>query len=164
MLVTPRKYLYNASYLKMTLCGAVAAFAAFFFAHEAMTNDRGLSIDYIINFDVTGATIFFWVLCGVCAFGTVIAILAMIARLVSPKELEIDDNGITIPCGFMLSKTKRVEFLEITDLTETVVSRQTLLYLYTAAQKVCLTASLLPDKEAYEDIKEFLQLKLRQLH
>jgi hypothetical protein len=155
---------YNASYKKMILCGAIIALMGYWLAQSAMTNDRGLSIDYIINFDTSGATIFYWILCGFCVLGCLVAIFAMVSRRVSPKELVIDDDGITIPYGFMLSKTQRVKFNEITNITETVVSRQTFLYLYTPAGKVALMESLLPEKNDYEDIKEFLQLKLKYSH
>ncbi|MDR3613292.1 MAG: hypothetical protein P4L53_06985 [Candidatus Obscuribacterales bacterium] len=164
MLVVPRKYPYNASYKRMILCGAIVTLMGYCLAQAAMTNDRGLSIDYIINFDTSGATIFYWSLCGFCVLGGLVAILAMVIRRVSPKELEIDDNGITIPYGFMLSKTKRVNFSEISNITETVISRQTFLNLYTPAGKVALMESLLPEKNDYEDIKEFLQLKLKYSH
>ena len=159
MLVVPRKFPYNASYKKMILGGVIAAVAAYALAQMAMTNDRGLSIDYIINLDTTGATIFDWACAGFCAVGCLISIAAMANTRFSPKELKIDENEIIIPYGFFQSNTRRIGYGEITGLSETTVSRQTLLYLHTPSGKVAILESHLPSKDDYEDVKQFLVRK-----
>jgi hypothetical protein len=161
MLVTPRKFPYNASYIEMGLCAAIASAAAYCLAQEAMTNDRGLTIDIIINLDAAGATNFYWILCACCAIGASFAVASMLMRSFRPKELAIDELGLTLPSGFMLVKTTRVNFNEITNLTETKIRRETFLYLHTASAKFTIMASLLPSKDDYEDIKQFLITKFK---
>lgn len=161
MLVTPRKYSYNASYVTMTICAVASIVGAVFFTQQAMTNDRGLVIDYIIKLDTNWATGLYWFFTVFCVIGVLVSVLAMVRRTMKPRELCVEEDEMTVPHGLFQMKTTQVKYSNITDIEETFISRQAMLTLHTTAGKLVIAQSLLPAKDDYEDIKQFLIRKLQ---
>jgi hypothetical protein len=156
----PRKYPYNAKLSLVILGGLMFGGASYFFIDTAIHNDRGLIINHIIPLDTHDATIFYWVLAALSVGFVIVLIMALIRRYSDPKFLELDETCITLPHGMLQRELSRIDYCNIVGLSETKVSRQTLLHLHTRERKYTLAASLLPNKKLYEEIRDFLATRM----
>jgi hypothetical protein len=149
----PCKYPYNPSFTFLIGGGLLCAIGAVFMGHEAMTNDKGLIIDYVIRLGVEGATAFYWFIAGCMGFGAGLLLVYLVRRFTNPGVLVLDVQGISLPYMFA---ERRVPYASITSLQEYETSSQTMLYIRTREGKVVLHKNWLPDGQTYDAIKSFL--------
>lgn len=84
--------------LAVVFFGACAAFLR----NEARTNDRGLVINGLVELSVSGATVFYWVLCGSSVALVAAAVFVGLPQWFIPRFVVLEPDAITIP-GWGLS-------------------------------------------------------------
>jgi hypothetical protein len=156
MINVPCTYPYKAKPRSLFLGSLLFGGVAYFFANQALTNDRGMIIEHLITLDTAGATIAWWVLAALSAGFVVIALISGINGLLHPKVLRINVDSIELPHGLFQRLFARIPYSSITRISETEVHKQKFLYLHTGNKKYALTCGLLPNAQVYNDIKDFL--------
>jgi len=129
-------------------------------AHEAKHNQGGAIIEGIIRLGPHGATVLLWALAGFSIGFVLIGLMLAVHRMTNSRVLELTEDSILLPHGFLQAQVTRVQYSDIIQVSETKVSSQTFLNLITANRKFCITASLLPDKESYDEIREFFRSRV----
>ncbi len=127
--------------------------------HDASTNTKGMIIDGVITLGPQGATVFLWTMCAASwAFVLVALLLTLRNRsLADPQIL-----GTRIGCAFFSrtvgfqTRTARIPYAEIQDLSETRVNRQVFLYVLSGGRKYAITAALFSEEGDYAFVKDFL--------
>jgi hypothetical protein len=156
MINPPCQFSYNPKWRTIVLCSVFFGAGAAIFFNEASNNDSGVIIDNLITLDTHGASTFYWTLFGCSVMFVVLAAFLLLRKLLSPRMITVDEQHISLPHGLLQSKTKRIAYAQIKKLWEKRVSRQTFLYLQTADGKYSIIESLLPNKQSFEEIKDFL--------
>ncbi|MCW1923830.1 hypothetical protein OKA05_14780 [Luteolibacter arcticus] len=152
----PRLIPYNPKWGVMLMCGAFFGVASGFMGYKAAHNTAGLTINRIITLGPTGATAFYWVISALGAGFVLAAIVAIARRIARPKVLELGTEALLLPHGILQRQTSRIAYADIVNVSEVQVSGQTFLYVTVGGLRYTITASLLPDKETYSDIRAFL--------
>jgi hypothetical protein len=152
----PRRFTYNPRWPAIAGCAAFFGAIAAFMGYKAFHNDRGLIINGIITLGPAGATVFYWAVAGSSAMFVVGAILLTVRRLANPQTLELTEDGILLPHGFLQTRTTRIPYAEVKRVWEVQVSGQTFLYVATGERRFSIMASLLPDMDSYRAIKDFM--------
>jgi hypothetical protein len=155
----PCEYPYKPAAGRMIICAIVAGIGCAFLANQALHNNAGLIINGIFRFDQNGATGVYWFLAAACGVGTLLGIMGAIQSMTDPKVLRLDAETLTLPHGFLLKETARIQYSAIKALSEQQVSSQTMLHLATHSGKYTLMASMLPSKDDYVAIRTFLASK-----
>ncbi len=137
--------------------GAIAAM----FTNEALTNDRGLIINGIITLGPGGATIFYWVMVGACAVFVFGGLWAIIMGLTSDRRLTITEAGIRAPKGGYSKQYMSINFSDMFKVTVQSVNKQRFLTLHHKDGKLSIAQSMLPDKEAFEEVVRMVTQKVK---
>jgi hypothetical protein len=156
MIQLPCKIPYTPGWTFIIGSGLFFAVCGASLAEEASTNDRGLVLEGIFHFSPQGATVSYWVLAGFSALFVLTTILLAGVRITISPFLEITSDAVIIPHGFLLRKTSRVQYSTIAALSEIVVKRHKLLRIRTPTGKFAINSSLLPSRNLYTEIKQFL--------
>jgi hypothetical protein len=157
----PCKFPYNPRLAISLACIGFFAACSAILTHEAQTNNRGLLIDYVISLDAHGATVFYWILATFAVLFVLTGLGLIVRRFTAPKMLELQADSLVLPHGFFQSRTTRIHYSEITSLYEQRLSRQTLLRLTTRQGMFSLVAALLPNREIYLGVRDFLMTRVR---
>ena len=80
--------------------------AAWFFIHEAVTNDRGLIINGLIHLGITGATVFYWVMASFSMGFVLLGLIIMAAAILDRKKpvVRIYGDRFEYPAGLFTKK------------------------------------------------------------
>jgi len=118
----------------------------------ALSNDRGLILNRIIELSKENATIFYW--CVTAGSGLLVAtgLLGLISGLTSKKEIVLSENGISAPRSGISKKIISVKYSDITELTMQAVQKQRFLNIIHPGGKLTIPQSMLPNKQAFEDL------------
>jgi hypothetical protein len=157
----PCKIPYDAKWHTLVLGLVLFGACTWFFAEKAVNNDRGLIINGIIPLDLQAATIFYWVFAVVSGLFVAACVFAGVSRVTTPKVLELDEEGMTLPGGLFQRNSRRIRYADIVKLAEQQVSRQRFLYITTKEKRHSLVASRLPDNETYVALAQLLAAQLR---
>jgi hypothetical protein len=159
-----RTYPYNGSPTR--LAGATLFFiaCATFFGYRARVNDRGLILNGILTFSPSGATLFYWVLTAMSVGMVIAGFLALIGQSLGSATLEITESTIRIPRGLLKTKVHEVQFAEVRDLSEVEIHGRGFFYLHTCQGKYYVNSTLLPSKEAYEEVKRLISRAVAAAH
>jgi len=160
----PKTYSYNPKATTIILCVLFFGACAAVLGWKAATNDRGLILNGIFTFSEGGASIFYWILAALSVGFVLIGFLLTIQRAIGSVSLEITDSWVSIPHGFIKKKITKVEFADVTDLSETEVQGQRFFYLHTPKKKYCLNRALMPSKDQYEEAKVFITAAIAALN
>ncbi len=158
----PLKYPYKAKWWIILLNLVMFGPAAGLFFKNAMTNDRGLILNGVIEFDVLGASIFYWCLF-FCALAFVaIALLLLYQRLTTNEVLEIGESSILIPRHMFKKGIDRVLIENIENVESTTAGGQHFITLHTPTKKYVIKAAMLPRSKDFDLILATI-LKLLEL-
>ena len=122
------------------------------FANMALTNDRGLLLNKIIEFSTEEATLFYWGLGAASAAFVIIGIAGLLSNFTTKKEVVLTEDGITAPKSGISKKIVSVKFSEITDLYVQSIHRQRLFNIVHQSGKLVIPQSMLPNKQAFEEL------------
>ena len=134
-------------------------------AHMAMTNDRGLILDAIIEMNAAHATIFYWVLACLSGGFVVLGLLGAAELLLSPEKpfLRLTPQEVIIPPYLFRREALTIPFSDIVDMSEIVVQKQHFLTLrYGDSKKIQIKYDWLPDDAAYQQVKLFIAQRVKQ--
>jgi hypothetical protein len=125
-------------------------------AYKATQNNVGLIINGIITLGASGATAFYWVITALCGMFVLAALVLTLRRIVNPQVLELETDALLLPHGFLQTRTSRIPYTDIQELSEDQVSGQTFLYLTAYGRRFTISASLFSDTATYVAVRDFL--------
>jgi len=148
---------------KITSIFAIAMFAlgAFVFFHLANTNDRGVIINHILKLSVEHATIFYWVLFTVCVLFVVVGTISLVISLTKNRDIILTEDSISSPKHSWSSKIITVHYTDITDTKIRTINKQVLLYIVHRRGKLVIPQSMLPNKNSFNEMTQFLAAKIQ---
>ena len=149
----PVSYPYRPKATTMVLCILFFGACAGVLGVKAETNDRGLILNGIVTFSETGASMFYWILAGLCLGFVVMGILLIIQRFAGSSNLEITRDDIRIPRGFIKKTINSIPFGEVESVSETEVQGQRFFFLHAANRKYCVNRAFMPSSDDYEEVK-----------
>lgn len=152
----PSRYSYNPKWWAILACFVFFGACSAVMAHKAATNSVGAILNGIITLGPTGATAFYWVISGLSAGFVVMALLLTARCISSPQVLELGTEALLLPHGRFQKQTSRIVYSDIQAVSEAQVSGQRFLYVTAGGLRFTITASLLPDAEAYAAVRDFL--------
>ncbi len=88
--------------------------------------------------------------------GVLLGLLFTIRRHLFPRFLVIDEDGLWIPSGFMLTKPRRVVFAEVSDIWEAYLPGTLALCLKCYRKTFDIRSSLLADHKTYLTVGEYI--------
>jgi hypothetical protein len=132
------------------------------FCHKALTNDRGLIINGIIELPITGATIFYWVMCVASAAFVFAANFLVLHRLAFSQRITFTSETIVVPRSRWSSEEIAVEYGAITGIEATEVSGEKFLRVTHSEGKFTIVASMLPTRQAYDEVYQLLLEHVRR--
>ncbi len=153
----PRKYAYNPKWWAILASAAFFGACAAFMGYKAAHNSAGVIINGLVTLGPAGATVFYWIVAATAGLFVLAAIAITLRRILSPKVLELTTDSLLLPYGFLQKKTSRIAYADIQRVEEIQISGQTFLYVTAGGLRFTITASLLPDKDSYTAISNFLR-------
>ena len=152
-----REYPYRPKWPAIALCALFFGAGAAFMAHMALSNDRGLVINGIIELSSEGARVFYWIIAGLFAAFVLLAAMLVAVRLTSRQRVVLTPEAILVPRGSWSSEDIALPFAEISDLVLVEVQGERFLNIIHEGRKYTLAASLLPSKEDFDAIRRRLE-------
>jgi hypothetical protein len=158
----PRRFSYNPSW--NIILGAAVFFGgcSAFMAYKAIHNTVGLIINGIVFIGPRGATTFYWIISGLGGGFVLMAILLTLRRVANPRTLELSTDALVLPYGRFQSKTARIAYSDIQSVKEIEISGQRFFYVIASGLRYTVTASLFPDSESYDSVRDFLVSRARR--
>ena len=132
-------------------------------AYSALTNEQGLIINGIITLGPDGATIFYWVIAVLSAVFVLGGLWAIIVGLTSDRTLTITEDGIRAPKSGYSRQYVTINFPDIFKVSIQTVSKQRFITLLHRTGKLSIAQSMLPDKEAFEEVVRIITQKVKTL-
>jgi hypothetical protein len=151
----PCQFTYNPRWNKMLLGIVMFGICAVFMAYKASHNREGVIIDEIIHLGPSGAAVFYWVIAVFSTLFLVAGLLLLLRRVANPQILEFKEDALMLPQGLLQPLVTRIQYSDVTSVSESKVSGQTFLCLIARNRRFCIYAALLPDRESYGEIREF---------
>lgn len=156
-----KKYEYGGSW-KITI------FAIVFFSActvslfmDAQENNRGAIINHLIELDTSETSIFLYILSGLTFLFVVIGIIMVIAKLRGQKNfIELNSDNISIITSSRFKPGAVIPYESIIDVYEVKISGQVFLYIKTDKKKYSIGRFLMPSKNDYEELHQFLLNKV----
>jgi hypothetical protein len=129
-------------------------------AYEATHNKAGLIINGIITLGPNGANVFYWVIAAIGGIFVLAAVVLAVRRLVSYRVLELGADALLLPHGFLAIKISRIPYADIEGVSESQMSGQKYLWVRACGRKFTIGASLLPDRDSYAFVRDFLMSRV----
>lgn len=117
------KFLYTASIRVDVFLGAISAILLMSTARTAMSNQRGLIINRILEFSAAGATRLYWALALVFAFGLVWVLWSVLTGAYREKFIFLTDKAITVPILYSNSDPVVVRLASIDEISTLTKAR-----------------------------------------
>ncbi|MFP4297291.1 MAG: hypothetical protein ACLFT0_05485 [Spirulinaceae cyanobacterium] len=136
------------------ICGAVLM-------QKAMSNDRELILNGVIEFSTGSATIFYWVLSLISFAFVVIAVLTMYKGLTTNREIVLGEYSFTCPKNALTSNILNINYHEITDIKIQTINSNKFLVVYFRGGSVTIPRNMLPNKKAFEDLTQLLVARIQ---
>lgn len=132
--------------------------------NKALGNQVGLTINGILQLGPKGATVFYWILCVLSLGFVAAAAFLSFHRLTRQQRLAFTADAIFLPSSRWSSDEIAIPYHEIVKLATAEISGQRFLYLYRNDNtKFTITASLLPTKVAFDEVRTLLEGKIDSL-
>lgn len=132
-------------------CLAFAA-CAVWLGWVAYTNDRGLILNGIFEFETGGATIFYWSIAGLSALMAILGFARTLIGLFSNQHLQISRSQLSAPQSMFSASNTVIPFSSITGVQLQTVRSQRFLRIQHQKGKLTIAAINLPDATAFDTI------------
>jgi hypothetical protein len=153
----PKRYSYNPSLLVGVLCAIFFAVCSLLIGGPVAQEDRGLVINGIIELGPQGARNFYWVLAVLSALMSLGGLALIVRLLLFPKILELGENALMLPCGFMQWRIDCIRYADIQELSEGRINSQTFLTIMTSGgRKYHVMRSMFHDGQRYTEVRDYL--------
>ena len=126
----------------------------------AITNDRGLVLNRILEFSTGGATSFYWVLTVCAAVFVVIAIVGFISGLSTKKEIVLTESSISAPKSGISKKVVTLKYSEISDVSMQAIQNQKFLNILHQGGKLTIPQSMLPRQNDFDKLVNLIASKV----
>jgi hypothetical protein len=156
------EYPYKANAWMMLLGTAFFGACTAGMASAALSNDRGLILNGIIEFTPDGATRFYGAIAIVSALFVIAALLMLVLSFVSPGSVRLTAEELCAPAGNFGRKPTKIPLDAIVDIGVHTVQRQRFMNVYHHGGKLSLAQSMLPNAEAFEKLHAALAASLRR--
>ncbi len=151
---------YKAKKLTFILCILMFGVCAIGLTKMALSNDRGLILNGIVEFSTEGATIFYLCIAVVPALLVVMGILGIYFSVTSKKEVVLKETSISSPKSLYSKKIITVNFSDVTDYSIQSVQNQTYLFIFFQEGKLTIPQSLLPNKAEFKKLYDLVVKKI----
>lgn len=130
------------------------------FGYMATTNDRGLTLNGILEFGPGGATTFFWVLTALSAAFVAIGVWGLSQRFTAGKtELRLGAEAFTVPkSGFLPERI--VRYTDVRSIKEQVVSGTITVTYETAEFKAHVTNRRFRSQDEFREARALIQQRI----
>ncbi len=118
----------------------------------ALTNDRGLLLNRIIELSTEGATILYWCLAVVSGVFVIIGAFALLSNLTTKKEIVLTKSEILSPKSGISKKIVAIMYSQITDVNIQSVQKQRFLNIVYPKGKLSIPQSMLANEQAFEEL------------
>ena len=137
----------------MILPGAAGfGLAAVVLGAKAATNVQGLVIDGIIELGVTGATVFFWILCALSVGFVIAAILLFYQRIRFPQRIVFGESSLEVPVKRGTHDRVEIAYRSIGEMSVAQMHGQKWLEVTHAGGTFTIMASLLKSDAVFEEV------------
>jgi hypothetical protein len=161
---SPLEYPYKAKAGIMLACIAFFGACAATMAHAALTNDRGLILNGILEFGTQGATVFYWCVVGVSAVFVLMGTLGLISGFKNPGSIRLTATELSAPKNGFTRKATRIPLREIVDVGVQEIQKQRFLTVHHRSGKLSVAQSLLPNSEAFEKLHAGIVAGVNRVH
>lgn len=110
---TIAEFPYRARWKVLVLCLVMFGSAAAFFGHRAITNERGLVINRVIELGPEGADVFYSAFCAASMLFVIAAVGVGLQRVLRPMRIAFTTEGLIVPHGPLSSVEICIPYLEI---------------------------------------------------
>lgn len=131
------------------LCTAVAVWAA-------VTNDRGLIINGIIELSPNGATIFWWCVAAASMAFVLGAGFLIYSRLTTNHRIALTPSCLLVPLPRHSREEAFIPFAEVTQIQPQDVNGARFLTLYYSGMRFTLVESWMPSKSDFEELSKII--------
>lgn len=155
------------SYPYTTRWSAIVFFLVIFgvgvvYAVSSALSVRGkLVINGVITLDPPGARIFYWCMAVGSFLLFLYGLMMLWQRGARPTTLELHDDELLLPSGFVNQRVDRIPYATIDRLWE-IEPKRNLFFLHIKAggEEYSISASQLPNRESYDEVRGFLSARL----
>ena len=144
----------------MLLAGALFGVFGLGLGHEALTNDRGLLLNGVIELETSGATVFYWILTLVCLGFVVCGLGGVILGMTSRRTVVLGDNSLSTPGTAWSRRNTDIPLSNITDLAMQTLHGQQFLTIFHIGGKLSLVRSMFSSPAEFEEFAETLRDRL----
>jgi hypothetical protein len=151
-----REFPYRPRWTTILLGGFFFAACALFLGYRAATNVRGLIIEGFIRLDPERARVFYGVLAALGAGFVIASCFLAVHRLTFEQRLTFGPTAMTVPASRWSRTTKQIAYRDIRQLSIATVSGQTFLHVHHVGGKFTVVASMLPSREAFDEVQALI--------
>lgn len=152
-------YNYYPRFFKLFFAVLFLGICSIFMIHKGINNERGLIINGIIRFGVTGATYFYYIMGGISLILFLIAILGL---FMGKRKLIVSNKYLLFPKMLVFSNEKVMNYKDIVSISEQVYKKNKILTLKSKNNFIRISPELFDSKEVYEDFKENITNKISE--
>lgn len=156
-----REYPYRPRWTTVFFCAAFFTLGAVVLGAKAARNDRGLIVAGLLEFGPEGATVFYWVLAACGAGFVVLAAVLAYHRLAYRQRVALGPDGLIVPASRWSGGETEIAYRDIRGLSTARVAGQRFLYVDHPGGRYTMTASLLPSRAVFDEIRDVLAAKVR---
>jgi hypothetical protein len=159
-----REYEYRPKRIIVIGGALVCAVGTVFMVTAAMTNERGLIINRIIELDSGQANALFWALAALFFVGLVVTGIVMPSRRKSPQRIAFTADYLIAPKPGLWRREVVIDYANITkvDITAFPQIRERLLEIRYTDGRVTLSAGMLPNKSDLDEV--YAEITSRMKH
>jgi hypothetical protein len=161
---SPLEYPYKAKAGLMLACIAFFGACAATMAHAALTNDRGLILNGILEFGPQGAAVCYWCVAGTSLLFVLMGVLGLISGFRNPGSIRLTATELSAPKNGFTRKVTRIPLREIVDVGVQEIQKQRFLTVLHRAGKLSVAQTMLPNSEAFEKLHEALVAGVNRVH
>jgi hypothetical protein len=147
---------YRPALGKTALAAVFFGFGAVIMGHAARTNDRGLILIRLIELSVSGAAIFYWVICYVCLAFVAVAVLFALPQAFIPRRILLEPDAITVPGWGFSTRHYRIPRDEIRGASVSSYHKYRFLKITTLGGSKTINSSMLPHEGDFDVIVNWL--------
>ena len=118
----------------------------------AISNDKGLVINRLIEMSPESATNFYWVITVLSVALVLLGLAGLVKSISSNREIVLTENSITAPKNLFSKTDVSIEFANITGIDVQTIQKTKLLNISHLNGKLSIPNNMLPDKEAFENL------------
>lgn len=155
-----RQYEYKPKLSTIVLGALFFGLCAAVLGAKANANNRGVTINGLIELDADGATTFYWVLAALSAGFVAASGALLVMRIGNPQRVALTRDSLLVPRSRWSKEEQGIDYRDIDGFSTSEVNGQRFLTIHHSTGKVNLAASMLPAKEDLDEIRKELMARI----